>query len=402
LNAILDNTHQGAHTPVFVWPAERASIDRQFIDVGYTHQFTDDWSLSTNFTFNGQDFFFPINQSPTIASFESDGWLFEVNSSLKVSDELSVIVGGTIERVSGVIDLGAANKYHVNRKSMYMQADYVITEWLKLVGGFQLNIPEVTDPKLSPRAGVIANFSDNWGIKLLYGEAFRMAAGGALFLDTPFYIGNKNIEPETIKTTDAQIFYQSPRFNMALTYYQSNAEDIHGRESVAGLIGVTTEVNEGSIESNGIEFESKMRLNESWDFEGSLSYQVNEDYLGRNDAMLSPNLMAKLGVNWKPSPGYHIGLFNSYFGESGQVEKFFPNVDMVNPPANAYDLLTLNVNIDLVETLGWRMFPESSFSLYIDNLLDENIYQPEINTKVVNTLPSYSGIAFYLGFEFKL
>lgn len=393
LNTIFSDTDQNTNAPAFRFPEESSNIDRQFIDLGYVHEFSEDWSVSGNLTFNGHRFGFPINGAPTISNFDSSGWLAELSTNARLTDNITLVAGGVFDVLRGDISLGTGGKYHTNRKSAYVQADYQVLDWLKLVGGVQWNKPKEVGSDLAPRFGIIANLDDKWGMKLLYGEAYRAGFGGQIFQQTAFFAGNSNLAPETVQTFDAQISYNSPSFELALTFYYSKISDIHIR--VANAMGITNEANGGSIESHGFELEGKARLGKKWSLQGSASNQTNKDDQGRRDAKLGSNLMIKIGLNYEHGNGISLGLFNSYFGDAGKIEHLVPGVSVVNPPADAYSLLTGNLNINLPELLGKHNMPDTTFSLYLDNLLDEDIFQPDINTKVVNTIPTYSGRAVY-------
>lgn len=394
-NIILDDTYQNANAPAFLWPAERAEINRRFIDVGYQTQVADDWSLTGNLTFNGHEFSFPINGAPTITDFKSSGWLAEVSTSLRITEDLRLLMGAKHDVLRGDIGVGTVDDYQSRRNSFFAQTDYRVFDSVKLVAGFQWNKPADIGADIAPRVGLIVN-QGPWGLKLLYGEAFRSGFGGQLFLATPFFVGNPELKPEVIQTFDAQVLYRNERYQGALAYYYQEISDIHVRGP--NDEGITHEMNGGSVDGWGIEVDGKAYVNATWGFEGSLSYQKTSDDEGRQDAKLGPNVMAKIGLTFQPDEGITLGLFNSYFGAAGRVERLVPGVAVVNPRAKAYSLMTAKLSLDISSLLGKRNGPRSTFSLYVDNVLDEDIYYPDINTKVVNTLPVYSGRALYATF----
>jgi len=88
-------------------------------------------------------------------------------------------------------------------------------------------------------------------------------------------------------------------------------------------------------------------------------------------------------------------LFNSFFGDPTQVSEIDPTAAEVNPPAEDYNLLTANINLDTNKVFGLEGWPDTTLSLYGDNLLDENIFFPDFNRKNTNSLPHHAGIGFY-------
>ena len=60
VNSILSNTSKRNIGPAFIFPGGIWGLNRQFIDVGYTHAVTENWDVAVNSTYNGQSFDFPI------------------------------------------------------------------------------------------------------------------------------------------------------------------------------------------------------------------------------------------------------------------------------------------------------------------------------------------------------
>lgn len=66
-----------------------------------------------------------------------------------------------------------------------------------------------------------------------------------------------------------------------------------------------------------------------------------------------------------------------------------------NKDADSYNLLTANLEVNLGEAFNNPTFLNTTFSLYGDNLLDEDIYFPSINRQSVSSLPHNKGRGFY-------
>ncbi len=365
-------------------------LKRQFIDVGYTHPVTGNWDVAINSTYNGHSFDFPIGG--ITREFDSSGYLIELTTHGQISDNVDIVAGGVFDQLHGKLGVGRVSNYDMWRESIYLQGNYTPLDWLKLVGGFQWNKPEGVASDISPRIGAVTNFHKAWGAKVLYGEAYRAAFGAESFIDAPFLKGNSKLQPERIATFDAQIFYHTSRHFAAFTYYSSKLSDSHARTFVDG---VNTYVNAGEVDFQGLEFEGNAQFAKELRLLGSISYQINEDDKGQKDVTFSPNLMAKVGASYEADKGYTVSLFNSHFGEASKVEKFNLGTQEVNPAADSYDLLTANISFDIPKLLGKPTMPETTLSLYADNLLDEDIDFPEFNRKVVNTIPHHSGRAVY-------
>lgn len=119
------------------------------------------------------------------------------------------------------------------------------------------------------------------------------------------------------------------------------------------------------------------------------------------DASLAPSWMAKLGVVYRAQV-MSVGVFDNYFATPTPVSEVNPSVREVNPSAQAYHLLSTNVELDIRKLFGKADYPEIAFSFYADNVLDEDIYYPEFNRRLINSIPLYSGRALYATLKVKL
>jgi outer membrane receptor for ferrienterochelin and colicin len=292
--------------------------------------------------------------------------------------------------------------YSSYRYSLYAQGDYSPRDDHKFVAGFQTNKVEGLNPDTSPRLGYIHQFNHRWGSKLLYGEAFRSAAGTEQLLPAGSggVIGSDSLDPEKIKTLEAQLFYSTTGFFAAITLFRSKISDVIDRVQISP--GVSQFINvPGRIDSKGIELESKIVFTKNTHFVGSATYQENKNEDGDPETP-TPQFMFKLGINHNVRPGFAIGIFDNYFADPERPDSLtFPPTSGNPDPVN-YHLLTAQMVINVPRLLASKFAPDMTFYFYADNLLDEDIYYPEINNNTINSIPIYSGRAFYGTVEIKL
>ncbi len=357
---------------------------RDFSDFQWTHDWNPNWNSKLNFTYNG---FYQKNSTQSgNPKFDYQDYIFEPSINGQILEKINLQTGAIYQRINGTLSNGAT-EYSNDRFNFYMQMDYSPWDFLKLIGGFQVNKPEGVDFNVSPRFGAIANFNKHWGVKLLFGQAFRSAFAAEQAIDISVLKGNPELTPETIETFDAQIFYTSSKFYTALTYYQSNQQDTVIR--VRGSDGIQRFFNGGEIDYEGIEWEGKIQLPKDLEFTGSLTYQTNEDEDRVQDVGLTPNFMAKQGLSYTPGK-YSLGLFHSYFGDAAR----FQSIPELNPPAEAYHLVTFKGSMALTPWVPSN-FPDMSANLFIDNLLDEDINFVAVNSTTANTLPLHRGLSLF-------
>jgi len=370
-------------------PVLSFSMERSFADIGYTHHIlSDDWTAQYNVTYSRFDWLGQQNSEDVIGETSIRG---------KLADKVGVLFGGTAEHHNS--GLGNPNRINTVWYSGYAQLDYAPLDWLKLLGGVQVNKPQGVDENYSPRFAAVANFNENWGAKAMYGEAFRSpyfnetdafrAPPGGNPNAPGRFVGNPDLVPETIKTTEGQVFYHRNNIDAALTVFNSKTEDLI--VIVPGF--VSTAMNVGEVEFYGLELEGKLRLTDAIHAQGSVTYQTNKDQNGVENSTLAPNWSAKAGVSYEKG-GYRFGVFDSYFGEPTQLNEIAPNAN-ANPNADAYHIMTLNAEADIREVTGRENIPDISVGLFVDNALDDDITYPDYNTRALNSYPTHAGRAVY-------
>lgn len=400
INGFYGEARQRAMQPNGLYPVRDILIQRQWVDVGYVQDLTSGGNIKYNVTYNGFDF--------GDVEIYSDDILGEVTAELPIVENLNLMLGGTWANDDVLFSDQnplQRNTAHSNQNfSSYAQADYKPLDWLKLVAGVQYNEPRDADNGTSPRFAAIANFNENWGLKILHGDAFRSPSFVETDIDAtpifPIILGNPKLDPEKITTTDVQLFYQADKYSAAVTYYQSEITDLI--ERVPG--GPITFTNQGGdIDFEGVELEGKAHLSKHFRLSGNVTWQTNENRLGEDDSTYTPNWMAKAGCTYDSHTGYTIGLHENYFGDPAQVKEFANGAGVANqnPLAEKYHLMTLNVTWDINKLWNRQTPMQPIVSLYVDNLLDEEIRFPDINAQHVNSIPIYSGRAAYVKLALK-
>ena len=78
---------------------------------------------------------------------------------------------------------------------------------------------------------------------------------------------------------------------------------------------------------------------------GNASYQENKTDSGIEQSTFAPEVMVKLGATYSGFKGVTLSAFNSYIGESTDLNTTSV-APLLNPKADAYNLLTANMIID--------------------------------------------------------
>ncbi len=383
-------------------PSEDLGIVREYFDLEYHHSFSENWQASINYSQIRDNQDWEIREGLENNA-DSKERLLEAIVKGVVSDKFNIVIGATRIKDTGKQDIGLA-PFEAWRSSFYSQADYRFDNGIKIIGGFQWNKPEESDGDVSPRLGYIQQFNNLWTVKLLYGEAFRSPFGLELFLDAPALQGNAELEPEKIKTVDAQLIYQRQENILSVTLYRSKHTNVIARDT---SFSPQKQVNAGEVTFKGIEFENRHQLTHRVRLLANASYQENEDINGMEDTTFAPAGMIKIGLNYFNKKGLSVGIFNSYFfdlPDLGDLKKA-PNLN--GKPEN-YNMLTANIRIDMGKIFGFGGSGRSILSLYLDNLLDEDVLSAHINHRTPaslaytnNSIPNHWGRGGYLTATFR-
>lgn len=409
----------------------RIRNNRLFADLGYQQDVSQKWTIASNMTYNHFDFeSYSSGQNDKLTHRESDDILFEIANYIKPAKNFNIVIGGLSNMQSGKgiqPDLTASGKafsiakeanpnpwitvpyYDVIWNSAYFQADYTPIKMLKLVAGGQANKITGFKTDFVPRLGAILTFTDNLGLKLLYGQAFRAASAfERSSFSPPSVYGNPLLTPEKITTYEAQVFFTKSKLDISATYFFNHDGNKITRENVKDTLLISGSkvafsqkyVNSGYVETNGIEVEAKFKIGSLFNLYGSSTYQTSLDNLDRKDYDGMPNLMAKIGVLFNFREKLNIGLFNSYFGTGGDINKYDANGNVLtkqaNPNVTAYNYTSLNISTNLKNLLAKDKFPDLILQCYITNLLDEKVYYQEVVRRNINSLPGRAGRAINL------
>ena len=350
------------------------------MNLGYNYKFSESWEATANVTSNSEDLEMQVG-NPIPDHLKAVAYLGELTVNGTISDKVNVVFGGVYE-TRDKDDLDPTNVlpiYHQKTMSGYFQGDYRPVAALKLIAGGQLNKSEGLQWDFVPRLGAIYDFTQEFGVKVLYGKAYRSPYPQETSTNNVATQGNPNVLPEKIGTLDLQVFYSGKSSEVSATFFNSNYTN-----SIAKLPSVTNPLvssyyNQGELSVSGFELEGKVTLASNVFVTGSATYQKNKE-----DILVTPKFMGKIGVMYNTDFGMKVGLFNTYFG--APKENTAPKV---NPAANAVNLLSANISYKLPIKLPLEL------SVYAQNIFDVKYYFTEFNKNWINTFPMGPGRAVY-------
>ena len=392
---------------------DRTTSKRGFLDVGFKHSFTRHWNISINNTINTHNiqFSFYDNYKAKFNTFDN---LTEMTHFIKPNKNMNIVIGALLNLNSNNSD-GSLNenfqainlldndaKFKANY-AFYGQADYKIFNRLKLITGLQINKTSNTAINSTPRIGAVLNLLHGLGIKTLYATAFRkFAYFEEDYLGTKF-IKAENLVPELTTTADIQLFIERKTWQFGLTYYNSNQTDVIKRKIIKDEI--YTFVNQATINFQGIEAEGKFVPNAQLLMTGNFSYYYSKNNEGQEYTSAVPAITTCFGIAYfSKNKAFSAGFYNVYFSKPPDVnqsqtqERDADKRHLVNLVPQAFDMISMNLSLDITTAFHLKSMPKTILTLYGENLLDTEVWQPEFFRRKINSVP-YQSIgtrAFYL------
>lgn len=160
----------------------------------------------------------------------------------------------------------------------------------------------------NPRLALVWQTQHNLTTKLLYGEAFRAPSFQELYaINNPIILGNPDLEPEKIQTTEIAFDYR-PNFDWQLMtnlfYYQS--EDLI--TYISSNDGTSVAQNASNRDGYGAEFEAHWKPSDSLHIKAGYAWQKSEDKHSKESIADAPGQVFDVNVNWTLNDqiGLHI------------------------------------------------------------------------------------------------
>ncbi len=271
--------------------------------------------------------------------------------------------------------------------SGYLQDVWDITDTLNLTVGARLDRYSDFGEVISPRAGLSWAFMENASLKLLYGEAFRPPSFNEAYVSGQAAIqGNKDLEPEVIKSYETGVSY---RFNKhvtsAINYFYNDITDFIVLRPMESSPNTLRFENFGSAHVQGIELETKVDIVKDNYLFMNYTFQNPEDNHG-DDLPSVAQHHGNFGVNVRYWKYINTNLSAFVSGrrsrEEGDTRDDLP----------AYSLLNLSV-------IGKEFFRSMEVQGTVYNLLDKD-YSDPAPTAVPDDLPR-PGRTFWVGLSYQ-
>jgi len=225
-------------------------------------------------------------------------------------------------------------------------------------------------------------------LKALYAKAFRAPSINETRLNHPGLEGTPGLLPEQVGTFDFQAIYQGSRSQSSLTFFRSDQSDSINIDISSARWKYR---NFGKATFQGVEVEEKYYFKRDIFISGSALYQANWDGNGVHNVTPIANFSAKAGLSYQSQNGFTASVFDVY-------QHLDSASATVNPPARSFHLVNSYLRYDLSRYL------RQNLALFVkaDNLVNRQIWLPDLGGNSGDTIPVNGGRTIYFGFEVTL
>lgn len=273
-----------------------------------------------------------------------------------------------------------------------LQDEWKFAENWELTAGVRFDDYSDFGSTTNPRAALVWKTHSTLTTKLLYGSAFRAPSFIELTSqNNPVSLGNKDLAPETMDTTEIAFDYRpTPSLNVLLNLYYYQVTDLISLVPDHNAPGTVVNQNVLDQEGRGVELEGKWQVTEQLSVNANLSMQQSEDTNSGYDKALVPSTMANIDLRYKITneltatlQSYWVSGIQREFCDIGVPAFNETGLDCANtePRAEVDDYTITDINLVYSLANHWTA------RLNVKNLFDEKYY-----------LPTPSSSLFLLGF----
>jgi len=289
------------------------------------------------------------------------------------------VVDGSLTDVTGTDFVYLPNKSRTVKYISLQDVWEIGVDWT-LTAGVRYDKYSDFGGTTNPRAALVWTPTENIVTKLLYGRAFRAPSFSELYAqNNPVGLGNPDLNPETINTIEWALSYEPVHnLNTNLSIYQYKTKDMI--DFVDNGDGSKTAQNINKVKGQGIELESKWKINKQWTLLANYAYQKTENEETGKQQPFIPKQQFHFAARWTFLPDWIA---------STQLYRIADRKRAEGDTRSEIDDYTL-VNLTLRRTniaKNWEV------AAAIKNVFDKDIYEPS-NGSIADDYPMNERSAF--------
>jgi outer membrane cobalamin receptor len=214
----------------------------------------------------------------------------------------------------------------------------------------------------NPRLALVWNTDDNLTTKLLFGSAFRAPSFSELYnKNNPVALGNLNLNPETIDTTELAFAYQPlSELSTNLSLYHFKTKEMI---SFIGASVAKTAQNINSLSGKGFELDADWKINSHWHLLANFAYQNTKNKATDVQEAFTPQQQLYFDLRWKMLSDWELSSqFNWVGNRKRETADTRDDID-------DYTLVSLTIRRN---NIGKNF----EAAIVIENIFDEDAREP--------------------------
>ncbi|WP_455756192.1 TonB-dependent receptor plug domain-containing protein [Sulfurimonas sp.] len=272
----------------------------------------------------------------------------------------------------------------VNRefKALFSELLYDVNDDLRINVGIRYDHYSDFGSTLNPRIGSTYSINKTNTLKLMYGKAFRAPTFAELYnKNNPAFVGNQNLKPETIKTTEITFINNDiANTELSFTLFNSDIDDLILVDASNG----NKYMNTGKIRTRGEKIELKYKLYRGSYVLANYSYQDAQNRTTNEDM---PNTSKHLGyaaLNYRTGKDYNLYIDANYRGkqtrDTSSSREAIKSSTIVNTTLNIKDIFVNDMKMKLSIN---NIFNKTTYDsdTWMDYQVAERSFLAELNYK---------------------
>jgi iron complex outermembrane receptor protein len=300
-------------------------------------------------------------------------------------------VDGSLIDVTGTSSVYLPNKSRII-KYLSLQDIWKINPSLTLTSGMRFDNYDDFGNTINPRLALVWSTSDRLITKLLYSEAYRAPSFSDLYVkNNPVIMGNKNLTPEEIKTTELSFNYTvNKTLNVNLNVYQYQTTNMI--ETVTRLEGGAQIQNNKNLTGQGFDLETSWQPIDNFKLSANYAYQSTKNDINNKQVEYVPQNQVYFDARWQINSNWKLSTQLSWLmNRERSIGDLRDSID---------DYKRVNATLRR-SNIGWGKYNKNfEFSISLKNLFGEDIYEPS-DGKIVNDYLMH-GRRIYAELSYKL
>lgn len=268
--------------------------------------------------------------------------------------------------------------------ALFAEDELRLLDGFALTGGLRMDKDEQYGVHWTPRLYAVWNINPTFTLKGGYSEGFRapnlretLADWGQTSRGGTIY-GNPDLEPETSRTIEASLMFETGALQATLAGYDTRYNDkitrITCAEAGAWCSGEplsslgrppTTYVNVDKARVRGLEASIDLRLSSAWRLNATGTLTDSEQLSGANAGAAlndTPKQQASMSLNWTPTAQLSAFVRAIYRGEEAVTEAQISGESTVAPAYTTVDI-----------GASYKITPDFTLHGGVQNLFDERL-----------------------------